>query len=551
LSVIGGLTILVNEAFAGDRPSHWWIAGLAILILAYIVISIIPPLRGYVIYGRADILTHSGLVKDILSTGNFGPYNQYPVLHTFIAQITRICDIDYIAVMNYLPSLFAFVNVISIYLLSKTVLSNRGQVLMATACGTLLVVWGNITFATRYGCFPTSLSTLIVPLVLFIYFKAKDTRSFQYHVMLIMFLVLMPFFHPLCAAVLILFFIIIEISPVLSKRFIGIRKISQNSLNTVHQRINLAPAFILFVVLFCWISGFIFFTNHLISLYDFLLGDISRYKGEIISGWLSDLELGLGDTVILFFKLYGDIFIYCILAAIAIILIIRRYRISPDISLGRSLALAACLSVSGLLLVFLLVTNIVSPMRMLGFISIFSTVLGGFVLYELGKSKKFYKIIVISVLAVVAVIGIFHTYNSPYTLLPNDQFTRMERQGYSWAFSHGDGDTAFVTFGVPSIFRFGNAALGIKGTGERDDITIRVNVPDHFNYDLYQTLGESFNKDTYFVITKSNILTFTELWTEIDRYSKSDLVELESDPTVTRLYSNGELKIYRVSTTRG
>jgi len=549
LSVVGGLTIIANEAFAGDRQSHWWLAGLAVLILAYIVISIIPPLRGYVIYGRGDILTHAGWVKDMLSVGNIATYDYYPVLHTLIAQVSEIFGIDYITVMNYLPSLFALLHVISIYLLSKTVLSNRGQVLMATACGTLLVAWGNITLATRYGCFPTSLSTLIVPLVLFIYFKAKDTRLFQYQVMLIILLVLMPFFHPLCAAMLILFFIIIEISPVLFRSVIGVQRIGQNSFNTVRRRINLVPSFILFVMLFSWISGFIFFTNRLNNFYNFLLGEMGTGKGVVIAGWLSELNLGLGDTVLLFFKLYGDIFIYCILTAIAIMLIIKIYRISPDISLERMLALAACFVVSGFILVLLLLTNIIGPMRMLGFMSIFSIMLGGFILYELGKRKNFYKAIVISVLAVVAIIGIFHTYNSPYTLQPNDQFTQMDRQGYSWAFHYSDGNTVFTTFGVHSIHRFANVVLGNMETSDRGDITIRVDMPDHFNYGQYTTLGESFIKDTYFVITESNRLTFTQIWAEADRYSKSDFDELETDPTVTRLYTNGELEVYQVYAT--
>jgi hypothetical protein len=127
----------------------------------------------------------------------------------------------------------------------------------------------------------------------------------------------------------------------------------------------------------------------------------------------------------------------------------------------------------------------------------------------------------------------------------------MEREGYSWAFSQADGDTVFITFGDPSIYRFANALIGNVETNKRNDITIRDDVPDHFGYGEYQTLGESFDEDKYFVITKSNILTFTELWTAMDRYSKRDLVQLETDPTVARLYSNGELEIYRVSSTRG
>lgn len=551
LSIIGGITILVDEAFARNREGNWWLAGFAVVMLAYFVISIVPPLRGYVLYGKGDVLSHVGMVKDAISTGHLAEGNYYPITHTLIAQISHVSGLDYMTVMNYLPPLFAVLHVLSIHLLARVVLSDRGHILMATTCGALLVAWGTTTLASRYGVIPTSLSTLVVPLVLYFYFGAAQRRSFPHSFLLVLLLLLITFFHPLTATVLILFLLTFEFVPVLSRRIFGTRNASQHYLYGTRQRPNLRPSLILFVTLSTWMSGFRFFEVRLRRFYDWLSGDMTWGEGDVIAGRLAEVGLGTASIVELFFKLYGDIFIYCVLAVIAIVLIIRRYRAVPDRWPESILALAACFALSSsMLLMFVIFPGLlVNPMRMLGFMSVCSTVLAGYALYELCKRRRQYRAIVVSVLAVAAVVGIFHSYNSPYTMIPNYHVTQMEMKGYAWVFDRSDKDTVPMTLGHACIGRFGDAVLGRAEFQEREHIRRRTYAPDRLNYHKYQTIGESLVQDKYLVITRADTFQLTELFPEMDRLNKSDLVRLEGDGTVSKLYSNGEVDAYRVFAT--
>ena len=548
-SIIGGITILVSQAFAEDKQSRWWLAGFAVLIMAYFVIGIIPPLRGYVIYGRGDILSHVGMVQDIMQDGRFNQYNYYPIMHTLVAQISQICNIEYIAVMNYLPTLYAVLYVLGIYLLSSVVFSDRGIVLMVTACGTLLIAWGSVTLATRYGCFPTSLSILIVPIILFIYFKSVVRKSIAFSLLLILLLICSTFFHPLSAMVLMIYLIIIELSKVLYRRTITNKMLGQYNLTIARANLNLSPALILFISLFTWMVPFAFFVNRLQGLDKWLSGELDIGRGEMLANRLMKAELDIGESVVLFFKLYGDIFIYGILAILAVILILTLYRKTICEWIWRIMALAGCFFISGLLFVLLLFPNIIAPMRILGFVSVCSTVLAGFVLYSYFKRRVHYQSIAVLVLAIAAIIGIFHTYNSPYTIQPNAQITHMEMEGYGWAITHGDQKASFLSFGISPINRFAEFTLGFHLVTEREDLPRKIFVQDHFNYGQYRTYGESLNEDIYMVVDRASILAYTTLWTQIDRFSKDDFEILKSDPSVCKLYSNRGVAAYRVYTT--
>jgi hypothetical protein len=560
ISIIGGIIIIVHQAFADNKKSHWWLVGFVVLMLNYFIITIMPALRGYVLYGSGDILSHAGTIQDLVSTGHFEPDNFYPITHILAAQLAQICSIDYIVVMNYAPAVFAFLYMLGLYLLSTAMLQNRGQVLLVTVSGALLIAWGHISLGSRYGLFPTSMALLMVPFILYLYFKHFDTSkkmAIEFSVLLILMLVLFPFFHPFATVMLCLTFIIIELSKVLYTRITMDRGVNKgNPISPMH-RVSIFPAVLLFIVFFMWMSERQTFAGPIQNVYTYFSGELAASsRGAMMSESLGKLGLAMFDTVILGLKMFGDHAIYAILGIIGAVIIMKSVFSSRDVQSGNLFTFVGCFAICALALLIMLPQNLgFTPMRVLGFISIFSTVLGGFALYELFKKRDRYKAIyatvVILIIAFTAVIGVFHTYNSPYTMRPNDQITEMEMRGFYWAFSYSDQDSSFISFTTTSDYRFADAILGRSAAEERRDIQRKpwlegYFIQDHFNYSQYQTFGESFDKDKYIVITKRDVLCYTELWPQIERFNEGDFAKLETDPSVNKLYSNSEVKAYRV-----
>ena len=166
-------------------------------------------------------------------------------------------------------------------------------------------------------------------------------------------------------------------------------------------------------------------------------------------------------------------------------------------------------------------------------------VFAAFALYEVfGRWKRTGLATVVAVLLCSSMIGVFGVYHSPYILQTNWQITRQEVRGVTW-------------FQTRAHLRFGGgfASLGVTST-----IPGRFPVPEHFGYREHRTLGESFPMDTYVVLTEAFRVSSTRAglprammssWARL-RASERDFQKLDRDPSVCKLYSNGEFDVLRV-----
>src|SRR5659263_270249 len=148
-------------------------------------------LRGYVLYyGRGDIASYVGQVKDIITYG-YTNNNIYPISAILISQICQLTNISVIGISKYLPSLFFTIYVLSIYCWSKSLIPDKKFVLLSLIASTPIFFAG---FST--SIFNELLAVLTLPLFFHCLQKSPDIR---FKILCIIMLLLYPFFHPMVA----------------------------------------------------------------------------------------------------------------------------------------------------------------------------------------------------------------------------------------------------------------------------------------------------------------------------------------------------------------
>ena len=149
-------------------------------------------------------------------------------------------------------------------------------------------------------------------------------------------------------------------------------------------------------------------------------------------------------------------------------------------------------------------------------------------------------IICIFLILTASVLSIFSLYPSPYVYRANPGMTNMDMCGAAWAIESKGGDYQYVTILSP-ITWFADAILGIHDRkiefGKEDPIII-----DHFGYNNNTYLGQHYDETVYFSATKMDQIIYETVptYVAVCRFNYEDFRQLNRDPTVDRLYHNGE-----------
>jgi hypothetical protein len=209
-------------------------------------------------------------------------------------------------------------------------------------------------------------------------------------------------------------------------------------------------------------------------------------------------------------------------------------------------------------LLFLVFDLIVGWGRPLMFANIFGLVLAGLFFYTLWSQLDSESRSTISdasyrgFVTVLVVLAVFTVYPSPYGSNMNPQVTEMEYEGTEWLFDHRVDNYQAEEFGI-SQRRFFEAQNGEQPLpdGIRREETLP---PEHFNYTLYPTVGQSYTDNTYLLLTELGRITYPakfpgyrQSWS----FTPEDFNRVERDPTVTQFYDNGEFDAYFISGSRG
>jgi len=121
----------------------------------------------------------------------------------------------------------------------------------------------------------------------------------------------------------------------------------------------------------------------------------------------------------------------------------------------------------------------------------------------------------------------------------------MDMAGMAWFIEEKESTIKCIQIMSPPR-RFAQGILGTVEAKKRSDIKRSPQFRDHFAYDEYDTVGEQYAEDKYAAITKFDRILYSTVWKVVGRFDEADFERLEQDPTVSKLYSNGELDVYLI-----
>ena len=530
LGIAGGLFIIVHQAFTESKNNFWFI-GFFILILNNFIILSMHAFKGYFQYAGCDHMCHLSWIKGIIESGHFESRNFYPIIHLLGSQVSEICNIQPDIVVKYLPAFLSILFLmVFMYGLAKSSLLEEGQVLLT--CAASCVLFFNCMHVQVY---PHVFSVLLFPIIVYLYFKTVKRPSWQFNLLFILLLILLPYTHPSGSVTMIFLLIAMELARIAhDKRYDPNGTVSKIAVN---------PILISFITFFMWMSSFAIFGAELSDLSSSIFAPYKNPDYVMLTEiaarleWIEVVEYNL--------KMYGDSITYIVLGIIAGAIIIKRI-------LKKEKGIKYLFIVFMFFLVCIPIEYILfigvgteKPGRMLNLLYMLTVapVLVGFVLYELFKNRKRALAItaVVIILALTAGISTFSVYHSPWTFSPSWHITNMDVKGSEWFSAHRNSTLEFDVMGI-DIFIRGKTGL----------------MPEHFGYSQRETLGESLAEDSYAVITKRCKLANADRMVGKARYNmasgwgfnEEDFDKLEKDVSVCKLYSNGEFDTFYVYASR-
>jgi hypothetical protein len=550
-SLICGIGIVVHQVYRGkvDRD-RTWILGLLLILLSYTTVLSMYIIRGYMLWGREDVLWHLGTTWDIAATGHFYASNYYPISHTLIAQLSQILGIDSMELFKYLPVLFALFYIAFMYLLARYILPSKGQVILATIASTVLVHHWYIGFGT------SQLSILMLPLAIYLGIKFMSVPRYQQRMPLtIMFIILIFLYPPFHMQPAISIFIIIATIWVFPAIF---RRLSKGSVELApdYPKWHATAPILVIVCWFTWVSSSGIYESFLKNMYTLLVERGVTPLQSIAYGISSTMDYGYNILNVIdgFARVYGSTLLYMVIALIAFPIITKKLSARPN--LINLYSLYGPLTVFVLIVLVLFVTqSFFGPNRFFVYILILCNIVVGFILSEMiGKARNlsrghiFSKLITVSVvfiLGLASIAGIYKVYPSPYTYSLGQQVTESEVKATEYAISHNDTNipiTDYYSVGIRA-FWYLMPNDGEARTIWTSPLRWEPTIPFHFGYEKQSSLGASYAEDRYMMINSRFRKQYIEVFPDMaeKRFLPSDFEKLEDDFSLDKVYTNGEL----------
>jgi hypothetical protein len=598
ISITCGIAIIIHQLYIKNEEHNGWKVGLVLILVSYTAILSLLIVRGYALWNATgDDSSHLGMVQTIIATGHIGNTNFYPIAHIYAAEISSICSIAPVVLHKGMPLTLALLYVAFMYLLAKAVLPHKGAVILATLASLTLLYGSYLRFM------PNVLANLLFPLALFLVIKSFTSSSWRWQWLLIVMVLLFPVFHPVPTVALA----VVLVAATLAK--VVLDKVTKNTRRIADSGVKFS--LIALAILLIWGGGWISsYSNVSVGVARMLIPEsYSIPESTLSESTLSESTLSestLSESTLLikgyprpepytletapdlprvsgnvpnfvrliddirhgqeygysapeaFFKIYGGILLYILLALIAFPILWRRLR--KQANLRNLVLLYGPLAAIALLIVGLYFTGLdFGPLRFLPYIPLICTIFVGYVGYELieraGISKRSSRVRVLApILVGIVLLGAFgsgaaNLYASPYNLNDNYQTTRTEIVGMDWLFDNKAYSLAISDHCLPPG-RFADFLLTPEERSWRRDIPWLdgIQPPSHFGYHKQTWLGGWYLKDAYLVLGERDKLRYVEVYPKLAKYRfyPEDFERLNSDPTLDKLYTNGECDIWLI-----
>jgi hypothetical protein len=547
LAMTIGVAIILHQLFTKCyESSNSWFLGLFVMVVARFGFLWIPHIRGYETFG-GDNISYVGNVISILESGHFLESDFYPVVHSFLTSISLFTDLNPLFLSTLMPAVISVISVFSICLLAKATGINKQQWIIVTTISAAIFLGGFYNFVIT----PNGWSILLIPFIFYLYFKKVEVN---YVLLLIIFLVLYPFFHPLSSLIVIICLTIIEITMYI---FNMIKTKISTDTNQSYVKYTLNFILIEMVILFPWLLSFNRFHPNVRILWEQITTGLHGDRLEYLIDRANRIEAQGMDLVALIGKLFGDAGILIILSCIAIaFLLFNKNQFLKHNVTNKLLPLGFVMIFCGLLYgAYLLGLPGMAALgagqydrRILGYVQVIAPLFSGicaYLIYTIVKHKKITCCAIISVLIVASFLSMRNVHPSPFILQPSGQVTTSDLHGAKWFIDKKNKElnTGII---MTSLNRLSDGIYGWAYRSERLDITRGAfQFEDHFGDGL---LGSQLEEPTYAVFNKHDRLIYETVWKTVGRFRTEDFNKLTEDNTVSKIYDNGEFDAYYVYT---
>jgi len=317
---------------------------------------------------------------------------------------------------------------------------------------------------------------------------------------------------------------------------------------------------LLFIWWFTWVSSFGIFVAFVRNVRD-MLTEKGVTPLEHLVQEPSTLKYGyyVYDLIDGFFRVYGSTLLYIIIALIAFPIISRKLSARADLNNLYSLYGPLAAFALGTMVLYVAQSTF-GPTRGFAYIIIICTFFVGFILHEMvGKAQSssqghgFSKPILVAVvfiLCLVSVAGIYKVYPSPYVYALSQQIAQNEVKGMDFVYQHRDINIRMLDYYSVGIRSFQYLLEGENEGRSGGDTQLKweANIPYHFDYESYPYLGALYSEDKYMIVNNRFRLQYVEVYPVMaeQRFLPSDFEKLEHDFSLDKVYTNGELDVWRV-----
>lgn len=547
--LIGHYAVL-ERVFGGDAERGAWRLGLLLILVVEALLLLLPYFRGYPVFGRGDVLTHVGQIVSIQATGIAGQQNIYPNLHFLVLSFSYASGVEPLHLINSVAAVISLFSFVASFVLVATVY-DRTRALLSLPFVTLL-----IGGTAHVNPSPYPQSVLMIPFVLYLFFKEQRTRSTAIRVALTVTIAAMVIYHPLTTLFLLFAFVVYT-----TAKFVHDRGILGDKSDEWRSAVGATPIVHLALGMFAaWYLDFSQVTKKIQTVVQtFVASESGPSTFDSYSSTISEATPALIDLVRIGLVKYGMSAILLSLAGLYALWTLSSADRRRDLGVYRTTFIGGFALFAGLAVPFLIMDLVVGFGRPLMVARIFAALLVGSLFYALYRSadtsgKRVVRVGCYLVLACLVVISTFGLYYSPYAIERNHQVTNAELDGADWTLEFRDSDNPTIQYGI-NLRRFRDALYGTAGYTEDKVIPASTTVgpPPHFNYTERDTLGASYEEDRYMIVTRSGRIFYEEMYPDYRnfwQFDDGDFARLERDGTVSHVYANGGYDTYLVNSTQ-
>ncbi|WP_186313318.1 hypothetical protein [Halorubrum salsamenti] len=531
---VGQLVVLLAGT-ADGRDAADLLPGAALVVVPGFVLVLLPYVRGYPVYGRGDVLTHLGLLRDLPELGI--ALNIYPPTHILTQALSAATGLPEVNTINLLSPVFLAVYLGSMALLVDHLFDDARR--RAFCLPVVLVPIGGSAHVTAV---PFVLSVLLAPFLLYLLVKERGSHAVPVRALVLIAIAGVVVYHPLTAAFALVAlgtYSVFNRVPVIRTQWSGLPNVT--SLATV-----------LFVSWYVKYTGIIVRFRNVVD--DFLGPTGGSSPLQSTTETVERTSPDLIDLLKVALIQYGvDLLVFGLASTFFGIAVMLWYYRNERPAVF-TFAYGSTTFLFGLMATLFLTNDLIAGFgRPLLFGKLFAASFVGALFHLVWRRsdrievRTVVSVVFAGLLLVTIMLSVFGMFTSPIVFDKNHQVTEMELDGTEWLFENRDSDHLIDEQGIRH-YRFYHYYYGTN----QPDETIRwegASPPDHYNYTVNERLGQSYDDDRYLLLPRAGRITYPERFPDYReqwRFVPEDFERLEVDRSVNRVYDNGEVNVYLV-----